>query len=424
LASRRDRDDTAMTGYAEAIAQILAECAPLEVEMCPVADAHGRVLAVAVRSPIDLPPFDNSAMDGFALKLAGAVAPTDTVYIVGGRQAAGDVPGKSSGDAWEITTGASLPEGLDSVVAVERVEVLAVDGAGNPTQIRLRDEVRPGNNVRYAGSDIAADAEALDAGMRLDASAIMLLASMGVAEVAVRRAVRVAIVNTGKELVDDPSLPLAPGSIRHSNGPYLAAALASAGVDVVYRRTVDDVPSSFTDALSHPLATRADIVISTGAVSMGRHDFVPEALRGQGARVLFHKVEIRPGKPLLIARFEGGPLVFCLPGNPMAVAVGLRFFVMPALRALAALPPERPLRALLDAAQSAKPGLRHFLKARVHVDHEGRLRAKVLQGQQAFRIRSLVDANAWVVLPERDGDREANDPVDVYGLDGPLRLEG
>jgi molybdopterin molybdotransferase len=412
-----------MTDYAQAMAQILAECVPMETEMCPVQEASGRVLAEAVRSPVDLPPFDNSAMDGFALKLEGATARVGSEYPVGGRQAAGDTPGKSDGDAWEITTGAHLPVGLDSVVAVERVEVLAADGAGNPTRIRLRDEVSPGQNVRYAGSDIVAGTEALAAGTRLEPSAIMLLASMGIADVSVRRAVRVAIVNTGKELVDDPSLPLAPGSIRHSNGPYLAAALAAAGVDVVYRRTVDDAPSSFTDALSHPLAARADIVISTGAVSMGRYDFVPEALREQGARVLFHKVEIRPGKPLLFARFEGGPLLFCLPGNPMAVAVGLRFFVIPALRALAGLPSERPLRAVLDAAQSAKPGLRHFLKARVHVDHEGRLHANVLQGQQAFRIRSLVDANAWVVLPELDGDREANDPVDVYGLDGPLRLD-
>jgi molybdopterin molybdotransferase len=400
-----------MIGYPDALSRILAQCAPLAPEPCASGESMGRVLAAPVIALADLPPFDNAAMDGFALAGDDSPVAAGSVHAIAGRQAAGDAPSDSGGLAFEIMTGARMPEGLDRVVAVERTENLSADDEA--PGIRLLDSVARGQNVRYAGSDIAIGQTVLTAGRRIDPSAAMQLAALGVTGIPVMKRPRVAIISTGKELSDDPSQPLAPGAIRNSNGPYLEGALHMAGAEVVSRVTVDDTVDTFRTALGHALAAGVDIVISTGAVSMGRYDFIPDTVRELGAEVLFHKVAIRPGKPLLFARFANGPLVFGLPGNPISTAIGMRFFVTPALRAMGGLPAERPLRAVLDSAPRAASALRHFLKATLRMGDDGRLHAELLAGQESFRIRPLVEANAWVVVPEAG----SGEVVDVYSLD-------
>ena len=198
--------------------------------------------------------------------------------------------------------------------------------------------------------------------------------------------------------------------------PFLAARLIAAGAELVYRRTVGDAPEAFRAALAEALQAGAEVVLSTGAVSMGRYDFVPDALRSLDARVHFHKVRIRPGKPLLFAKLASGALYFGLPGNPVSAAVGLRFFVEPALRAMLGLAAERPLRVPLAEAYAKRAPLRFHLKARLDSDGEGRLRAHVLPGQESFRILPLLASNAWVVLPEQADAFAAGTLVDVYGL--------
>ena len=400
-----------MITYPDALSRILAQSAPLGSESCALGDAIGRVLAAPVIAQADLPPFDNAAMDGFALAGDDAPVAAGSVHAVAGRQAAGDAPSDSGGLAFEIMTGARMPGGLDRVVPVERTENLA-DG-DDAANIRLLDAVARGQNVRYAGSDIAIGQTVLATGRRIDPSAAMQLAALGIAGIPVMKRPRVAIISTGKELSDDPSQPLAPGAIRNSNGPYLEGALRLAGAEVVSRVTVDDTVDTFRVALGRALDAGVDIVISTGAVSMGRYDFIPDTLRELGAEVIFHKVAIRPGKPLLFARFANGPLLFGLPGNPISTAIGMRFFVTPALRAMSGLPVERPLRAVLDGAPRAPSALRHFLKATVRMDDDGRLRAVLLAGQESFRIRPLVEANAWAIVPEAGSGAV----VDVYSLD-------
>ena len=398
----------------EALARILGAAAPFPAGQRPLADAAGLVLAADVVAGVDLPPFDNSAMDGFALRAGGAVVAAGAVFNVAGAQVAGDGHAAATGDgAWEIMTGARMPDGLDSVVPVERIEVLDRDAAGRPARIRLAAEVRPGDNVRLRGQDVDRGTTVLRAGAKVDPAALMVLSSLGVDSVAVRRRPRVAVINTGRELVDDPRRPLAPGEIRNSNGPFIAARAAAAGADVVLRETVTDEPVDFLAALERALAAGADMVLSTGAVSMGRHDFVPDALRSIGADIRFHKVRIRPGRPLLFARLAGGQLYFGLPGNPASAAVGLRFFAEPALRAFTGLPPERPLRMPLAAPWSKRAPLRFHLKARVELA-DGAIRARVLHGQESFKVQPLVEANAWIVLPAEPMRFEAGEMVEVY----------
>jgi len=401
----------------EAIARLLAATRRLPAERCAAADAAGRVLADAVASRIALPSFDHAAMDGYALAVRGSLD-AGSEHAVGGSVAAGDeAQGAAHGDAWEIMTGAPLPEGANAVVPVENT--LAIDSATNgaPSRIRLHAPLGEGDNVRRAGSDVARGDIVFAASQRIGAAQIMLLAAIGAdAVVAVRRP-RVAIIGTGKELVVDPRQPLAGAQIHASNGPYLAAALAAAGAQVLSCEVVDDTAVTYADAARRATAAGADLVVSTGAVSMGRYDFVPDALRELGATTLFHKVAMRPGKPLLAATLRDGPLVIALPGTPMAVAAGLRFFIAPVLRAMQGQGAEPTLHALLDTPQQPKAGLRHFLRATFHLDGEGRLHARALPQQQPFRIAPFAQADGWIVLGEDAGDCAAGRVVQVASLD-------
>lgn len=407
-----------MISYRDALQQVLAACCPMAAEQVPLAQALGRVVAQDVFAGADVPPFDNSAMDGFALACAGETLVADREFAVLGSHAAGDGVAESAGAACEIMTGASLPIGLDAVVPVEQVEVLARDAEGRPLRIRLLVDVLPGAHVRLRGQDVEAGACVVRAGSRHDASMQMMLAALGVEALAMQPRVPAALIATGRELVDDPRQPLAPGQIRNSNGPFLAARLAEAGACVVHRQTVGDDAAGFTAALRQGLAAGAKLVLSTGAVSMGRHDFVPDALGALGATIVFHKVAIRPGKPVLFARLPGGQLYFGLPGNPVSSAVGMRFFVEPALRALLGQRTEQALRLPLAEAVTKKTGLQCFFKARVSLDSSGRLQVRVLQGQESFRIRPLLSANAWAVLDADNDVFAAGTGIGVYGLDG------
>jgi molybdopterin molybdotransferase len=402
--------------YRDAIDRLLAVAAPLPSERCAVTSAAGRVLAAPVASPIALPSFAHAAMDGYALAAPEPLEP-GSEHVVHGSQAAGDTARQAHGGAWEIMTGARLPDGLDAVVAVERTELLEAAPDGRPRRIRLLDTLHAGQNVRHAGVDVTTGTTVLAAGTRLGSAQIMLLAAIGVANVVVARRPRVAVIGTGKELVADPSTPLADGQIYSSNGPYLAAALAMTGAEVISSEVVDDTAMTYAQALQRAREAGADLVISTGAVSMGRYDFVPDTLHGLGADLLFHKVAIRPGKPLLAARLPGGPLVMALPGTPMAVAAGLRFFVAPVLRAMLGQGAEPDLRAVLDTPQQPKPGLRHFLRATFHLDGDGRLHARVLPQQQPFRILPFACADGWVMLDEDAGDCAAGRVVPIASLD-------
>jgi molybdenum cofactor synthesis domain len=405
-----------MIDYAQALQRLLAQVVPLPSEYCPISEMTGRVLAADICSPIALPSFDHAAMDGYAL-CAREPLVAGSEHAVHGSQAAGQAGKAGAIGACEIMTGACLPDGFDAVIALERTELLAAQPDGTPARIRLLDPLATGGNVRHIGADVAKGATVLTAGTRIQAAHIMLLAALGLAQVDMVRRPRIAIICTGMELQADPSQPLADGHIHNSNGPYLVAALTAAGAQVLSCETVDDTASTFSAALQRSVEAGADLVISTGAVSMGRYDFVPEALRLFGAQWLFHKVAIRPGKPLLCAKLPDGPLILALPGTPMAVAVGFRFFVVPALRSMMGQGIEPPLHAVLDTPQQPKAGLRHFLRATMHQDVEGRLHAGVHSPQQPFRIRPFAEADAWLVLPEDAGECAAGKRVEIFSLE-------
>jgi molybdopterin molybdotransferase len=412
-----------MIAYCEALQHLMEAAAPLPAERLALHEAAGRILATDIISGQSLPPFDNSAMDGFALRANGTPFESDTEFVVQGWQAAGDAGAEGGDGAWEIMTGARMPVGLDTVVPIENVEILA-SGQGRPTRIALKSGVKPGQNVRLRGQDVEEGERVLQAGQALDINARTLLHAIGVAEVAVVARPKVAVIATGKELVTEAAQALESGQIRDSNRPYLIGRLQAAGAEVVWQGTVGDDVAAFDAVLDDALAAGAKVLISTGAVSAGRYDFIPDALRARGARIVFHKVAIRPGKPLLFAVLPDGALYFGLPGNPVSAAVGQRFFVEPVLRRLLGLAAEPLLQLPLQADVRKPPGLRFHARARVDVDAQGRLSARVLSGQESFRLKSMLQANAWVVL-EGEGDLvAAGTPVRVqgWGHQDPLQL--
>lgn len=403
-----------MIPYSEALQHLLDAAMPLPAERLPLHEAAGRTLARDIHSAQALPPFDNSAMDGFALRADGATFEAGTEFGVQGWQAAGDAGAEGGEGAWEIMTGARMPVGLDTVVPVENVEILASE-EGRPTRIALKGTVKPGQNVRLRGEDVSDGERLLQAGQVLDINARTLLHAIGVGEVAVVARPKAAVIATGKELVTEAAQTLASGQIRDSNRPYLVGRLQAAGAEVVWQGTVGDEVAAFNAVLDEALDAGAQLLISTGAVSAGRYDFIPDALRGRGARIVFHKVAIRPGKPLLFAVLPNGALYFGLPGNPVSAAVGQRFFVEPVLRRLLGLSPEPVLTLPLQADVRTPPGLRFHARARVEVDAQGRLSARVLAGQESFRLMSMLQANAWVVLEGEGGLAPAGTPVRVQG---------
>ncbi len=384
-----------MISYTQALALVLAEAGPVRCETMAPADALGRVLAGDVAAPLSLPPFDNSAMDGFALRAEDTrEAPVDLPVCA--HMAAGDAPlAGASGGVVEIMTGAPVPPWCDTVVPVENVQVQRQDGA--PVRVHFTEPVPANQNIRRAGEDVQEGQVLAHAGERISAHMIAMLTALGLAEITVAARPAVALIGTGAEVVRDPGTVLKPGQIYDSNTPYLRAALAQAGHDARIMAGSPDDAVEFLQALEE--AGESQIIISTGAVSMGRRDFVPQALQRIGARTVFHKCAIRPGKPILFARLPNGAYFFGLPGNPVSAAVGLAFFVQPLLEKMAGQKSAAPLQVPLIEAFHKKAEFTFFAKARLH---DGQV--AILPGQQSFRLAPLLSANGWAILPAGQAD--------------------
>jgi molybdopterin molybdotransferase len=399
--------------YREAL-QIIADAERLPVRELPLSDAAGRVSAAAVASRLDVPDFDNAAMDGFALRAvdcAGASESDPKSLTRIATVAAGDAPGISAdtGEAVEIMTGAPLPAGCDAVVPVEQAEVSA-----NEDLVRFACPARSGQNVRRRGEDFPTGTLLLEPGKTIGAAQLMALAAGGLDQVPVRGPVRVAIVATGAELAEQGA-PSGSGAIRDANGPYLRSALPDFGAQLAGFTLTGDQPADVSQAISAATAG-ADLVITTGGVSAGRYDAVPAAVNELGGEILFHKVSIRPGKPILFARLNDGRYLLGLPGNPVAVAAGLRFFGAPLLRRLTGQREERWPSAITLGTVRKRPGPRFFAKARASLGDRGQLQVEILPGQESFRILPLTHANCWAIVEEGREQLPAGETVRIAPL--------
>lgn len=390
-------DDTApglMTVDA-ALRRGLALCAPVAgTETLALEAATGRVLAGRAVAPLPLPPFDCAAMDGYALRRADLAGPGPWRVAVAGRVAAGmAAPARMpAGAALRIFTGAPVPPHCDAVVMQERVTRSA--GA-----IQLDRLPEPGENIRRAGEDLAAGAAILPAGRVVGAREAAALAAVGLGRVTVRRKVRVAIFSTGSEL-RAPGEPLGPGQIWNANRFQLRAALAAPWVALDDLGTLPDDPACLRAALERAAAT-ADLVVSTGGVSVGEEDHMPRLLRAAGGKIAVLKVAMKPGKPVALGRL-GGAVCIGLPGNPVSAFVTWAVLGARMAEALAGITGPAPRRQIVRATAplERRPGRCEFRPARL-TDPDGRGVAGVdlLAPSFSHRIALLAGADGLALIP-------------------------
>ncbi|RJQ55166.1 MAG: molybdopterin molybdenumtransferase MoeA [Actinobacteria bacterium] len=399
-----------MIGVEEALRTILDNIVVLPPQEVELLEAAGLVLAEDVVSPVDLPPFHNSAMDGFAVRaadLSGASEASPVSLRVLEDLPAGYVA-KSKvepGTAIRIMTGAPIPEGADSVVMVERTEQ-------EGELVRVNAPVNDGENVRYRGEELGEGEPALARGVTLGPAQIGLLAAIGRGTVkAIRRPV-VGILSTGDEVVEVGE-PLAPGKIRNSNSYSLAAQVIEAGAVPkrlgIARDTQEDVTRKLGDGLE------CDALITTGGVSVGDYDMVKAVLSSLG-RMVFWKVAMRPGKPLAFGVIQGTP-VFGLPGNPTSSMVSFEQFVKPAIRKMSGHVSlgRVQIEAVLEEDIRVKPKLRYFLRAVVQ-RRDGTYFARLAGPQGSGMLKPIAGADGLLVVPEELTEVKAGERLNVQLL--------
>jgi molybdopterin molybdotransferase len=380
---------------------------PLPAETVPLEDALGRIAAEDASSAIDLPPFDRSAMDGFAVRAADTAPPRGLVVV--GELAAGDVASSalSPGSAIGITTGAALPEGADAVL---RMEDAKLDGS----RVTPAGPVAVGTSIRYRGEDVARGAVLAAAGCSLGVQHVTALASAGVGSVSVHRRPVVHILATGTELLE-LGTPPEPGRIHESNRLTLRLLAERAGAEVVVHPIVPDDAAATRAAVE--AALEGDVLAVSGGVSVGPHDHVKPALEACGVQEVFWRVRLKPGKPLWFGR-RGATLVFGLPGNPLSTVACFLLFVGPALRCLqgerGAAPPYVPARLTVPARPA--DGRTTLLTARMVHGEDGGLEATPTEGQGSHLTGALAQSDGFVAIPHAGGELPAGARVDALLL--------
>ncbi|TDB05477.1 molybdopterin molybdotransferase MoeA [Halomonas marinisediminis] len=384
--------DSPLKPVTAALDALLKDVGVLETQRVACEEAAGRVLANDVMARLDVPSFDNSAMDGYALHHgdAGQALP------IRQRIAAGTtVQPLSPGSCARIFTGGEIPPGADCVVMQERVEV--ADGVAT-----LPGDIPQGDNIRRRGRDVACGSVLLEAGRRLEAAALGHLAGQGITEVEVRRRPRVALLSTGDEIVD-PGTPLGPGQLYNSNRPMLRRLLERFGATVVSMTSIPDDPSATRRMLAEA-ASHADIVVTTGGVSVGEEDHVKAAVEALGELDLW-RLAIRPGKPLALGRIgrgngDGEARFVGLPGNPVSSFVGTWLFLRPLIGRMLGCPalatlPEIPAR----SGFATRTGPRaHYMRVKLRFDDQG-VHAEAFTDQNSAVLSSCIEADALAVIP-------------------------
>jgi molybdopterin molybdotransferase len=404
-----------MLSVEEALERILAEIRPLNVVQVPLPEAYGLVLAEDVIAQEEIPPFANSAMDGFAL-LSKDSYPRDgkppRLRVTGG-VAAGYVADHAveEGTAMRVMTGAPIPPGADTVI---QVELTRYDGPES-TWVEILEEVPPGNNIRPAGEDMHRGQKVLAYGSEIGPWEIGILATLGWATVPVVRRPRVAILGTGDEVIEVDE-PLRPGKIRNSNSYLLEAAVRKAGAEPhrlgVARDTTESLREKFTEAVT------SDLILTSGGVSVGDFDLVKNIMQEQG-QINFWRINMRPGKPVAFGHIGGVPLLG-LPGNPVSSAVTFELFGRPVIRKMMGhtrlLKPQ--IDVVVEDGVSDRAIRRHYVRAYVEW-RDGRFIAHTTGNQGSHILTSLLNANALVIVPEGGVEVHPGDTAKAMMLDWP-----
>ena len=398
----------------QALDIVLGSVSPLASDARPLLDCLGSVLAEDVPADMDIPPFDNSAMDGYAViaaETAGAAPDKPVSLKVIADLPAGYPPPAlvRPGEAVRIMTGAPMPPGTDAVVRTEDVQ------RGDGTVLILKP-VSPGGDLRRAGEDVRRGELILRRGTTLRPAEIGMLATLGRTRAAVVRAPRVAVLTTGDELVA-PDEPVTPGKIRNSNLYSISAQVKACGGEPLPLGVARDTAAELEEKILQGIAG-ADMLLTSGGVSVGDYDVVKTVLARSG-EILFWRVKMRPGSPVTFGRIQGKPM-FGLPGNPSASMVAFEQFVRPAILKMSGRSRlrRREVQATLEDSVKNRVGVRNFLRA-VATEDRGEWRVRPAGSQGSGILRTMVQSNALLVVPETVGRLQPGDRVAVQLLDLP-----
>jgi len=387
-----------MLSVTEARERILSHFKINSTETVSLIDAANRILGIDILADGDYPPFDNSAVDGFALRAEDTSASPVTLSVVA------DIPAGSTpkvtlqaGQAARIMTGAQMPLGANCVIMVEDTDFNAKSaGTTAPKTVSFSKQMKSGENLRLRGADIHTGDAVLKQGRTLKPQDLGLLATLGHARVTVHKKARVALLSSGDELLD-VSAPLEPGKIRDSNSYALAAAVSNLGVDVTRLGVARDTRESITQLLDQAVSENADLILSSAGVSVGAFDYIKEVIDANG-KMDFWRVNMRPGKPLAFGEYRGIPFIG-LPGNPVSAFVGFEVFVRPVLERLnGKMDGGRQTVRVRCEEEIESDGRESYLRAKIQVKND--IRIAILTGHQGSgNLLSLVQADALLIIP-------------------------
>jgi molybdopterin molybdotransferase len=401
-----------MKNYLEALTIIQNEISAIGTQQLDTKSVNG-VIAEDIFSNNPVPSFSNSAMDGFCLQselTQNATSDNPVELKINGTIFAGDeaLTDAIGSGSYEIMTGSMMPDYMDSVLTVEKGEVIEKNGCKT---LVLSEPVIKGANVRRSGEDYQKGELILSKGTLINDHHKIGLIMNNHRKVKVYKKPSIGILTTGSELdIDSPS------SIPNSNGPFLESAVNTLGLQCIQNLHSGDELSVIKEKIQKLRDKNANLILTSGGVSAGKADFIPAALVEMGAEILFHKLWIRPGKPILMAKFPDGEIVFGLPGNPVSVAVGFRFLASQAARIMQGRQVEKPINSIniTDYKKSKKFNL--FAKAIAHVDTNGQIHTQVMSGQESFKVKPFRDANCWAMIPEGVETIKKGEQISIFPL--------
>jgi molybdopterin molybdotransferase len=391
---------------------IQAEIKDYGVEITPFEHALGRVLAENIKADRDFPPFNRVTMDGVALNYS-AIENGISSFHIKATQAAGDPPAEihETDHCIEIMTGAILPLSVDTVIRYEDLEIRA----GLASVLVNHSTIKKGQNIHYQGRDKKKDDIVVKSGQLITPAIISLVASVGETELRVKKLPRVVIISSGDELVEVEQVPLVY-QIRRSNNYTVKAVLQQNGIDADMLHIPDNL--DITKKLIQECLLNYDVILLSGGISMGKFDYIPQALEELQVKQLFHKVQQRPGKPFWFGKHDNGVLVFAFPGNPVATFMCLHRYFLPWLQTTLGLQSKPTAYAVLDHDVHFQPDLKYFLQVKLNLNHEGRLFAHPIEGNGSGDFANLADTNAFMELPLGKHHFKKGEVYKVYPFNG------
>lgn len=415
---------TELLSIHEAQEKIISGIKTIAPELCKVEQACSRLLAEDIFSPLNLPPFTNSSMDGFAVCSkdtlnASSISPVSLPVKMDIPAGSSDGNSLTPGTAARILTGAPIPLGADAVVPIENTDLFRVAKTVSlPETVTIYSSAKPGDYTRPAGEDVRAGQLVLKKGRILQPQDIGLLISLGIRQVQVVKKARIALFSSGDELLM-PDQPMTPGKIYDSNRYVLTGLLEAAGAEVVQLGIARDNPRSVIDTLDKALQNPPDLILSSAGVSVGVFDFVYQVIKENGS-IAFWKVNMRPGKPITFGNYKNIPFLG-LPGNPVSAYVGCIVFAIPFIRRLQGLPPfvQKTVRAVLTESLESPDGRESFYRGLIR--RENGINKAALAGHQGSgNLFSLVQANALLIVPAGIKVIPAGEEVTAWALESGL----